>query len=130
MVQQSSQGQEMPGTPVVGAPIAEAWVLLRRDRAEEAVAAFDAILQKESENVDAHYGKGLALRAAGKSDAAVEVFQKTLQLSRKLLADVRSQYGVSDMVSSLETTEDDRYMMLDRMICQRLGELGVETEPA
>ena len=128
MVQESSQDLGTQDSTVVGSPIAEAWVLLRRDRPDEAAAAFDSIVQKESENVDAHYGKGLALRAAGKSDAAVEVFQKTLQLSRKLLADVRSQYGVSDMASSLETTEDDRYMMLDRMICQRLAELGVETE--
>ena len=128
MAQESGQGLEAPAIPVVGSPIAEAWVLLRRDRANEAVAAFDTIVQKESDNVDAHYGKGLALRAVGKTDAAAEVFHKTLQLSRKLLADVRSQYGVTDMVSSLETTEDDRYMMLDRMICQRLAELGVEVE--
>jgi tetratricopeptide (TPR) repeat protein len=128
MVQESNQEHGPQDIPVVGSPIAEAWVLLRRDQLEEAIAAFDTIVQQDSDNVDAHYGKGLALRATGKSDEAVEVFQKTLQLSRKLLAEVRSQYGVSDNVSSLETTEDDRYMMMDRMICQRLAELGVETE--
>ena len=128
MVQESKQGPGILDSVVLGSPLAEAWVLLRRDRADEAASAFESIVQKESDNVDALYGKGLALRAAGKADAAVEVFQKALQLSRKMLAEVRSQYGVSDTSSSLETSEDDRYMMLDRMICQRLAELGVEVE--
>jgi tetratricopeptide (TPR) repeat protein len=128
MAQESNQELGTQDIPVVGSPIAEAWVLLERDRPDEAIAAFDSVIQQEPNNVDARYGKGLALRAAGKSDAAVEEFQKTLQLSRKLLEEVRSQYGVSDSVSSLETTEDDRYMMLDRMIRQRLAELGAKTE--
>jgi tetratricopeptide (TPR) repeat protein len=120
--------QELPNQTPVASLIAEAWALLRQNRIEDAAAIFEQILQKDAKDVDAYYGQGLALRASDKKDAAIESFQKALEVSRKLLAEIRSHYGSDETRSSLETTDDDRYMMLDRMISQRLAELGVATE--
>jgi tetratricopeptide (TPR) repeat protein len=120
--------QELPTQSPVTPLIAEAWGFLRQNRAADAASIFEQLIQKDGEDVDAYYGQGLALRALDKKDAAIESFQKALDVAQKLLAEIRSHYGSDETRSSLDTTDDDRYMMMDRMIHQRLAELGVATE--
>ena len=102
--------------------IGEAWGKLREGQSDGAIAGFEKVLQSAPNNVDAYYGLGLALRAKGQEADAIEAFQKAKEHAATLLEAIRSQVGAEN---SLETTEDDRYMMLSRMIRQRLVELGV-----
>jgi len=101
--------------------IGDAWNHLREGRQSEAISGFEKVLTQIPNNVDAHYGLGLALRANGQEAQAVESFQKGLDHANAMLEAIRSQVGSEN---SLETTEDDRYMMLTRMLKQRLAELG------
>lgn len=107
-------------------PVTRAWASLRTGRNEDAVVVFDELLKADSEDVDAYYGKGMALRAANKDQDAIQAFQAALNISQTLLNTVREKYGIGEGMSSLDTVEDDRYMMLSRMIRQRLSELGIE----
>ncbi|GAB4508538.1 MAG: hypothetical protein OHK0046_01270 [Anaerolineae bacterium] len=106
--------------------IGKAWGELREGNVEGAITGFDSALNTVPNNVDAHYGLGLAFRKAGRDADAIETFQKALELSKQMLEAIRSQIGGDDHHNSLATTDDDRYMMLGRMIRQRLAELGVK----
>lgn len=103
----------------IDAQIAQAWRLQREGNAERAIAEFDRILQQDPDSVDANYGLGLALRAAGRHDAAVTTFQRTLSLLEAANAHLRSGGERTERFS----TEADRIMMMTRMTKQRLSEL-------
>lgn len=111
----------------VDAQVGEAWGQLREGKVNEAINAYARILQTVPNHVDAHYGMGLAQRAAGREADAVESFQRALEVSKEMLAALRSQSGAENQ-NNLQMSEDDRYMMLIRMIGQRLAELGVEAQ--
>ena len=120
--------QELPTKTTTTPMIAEAWGLLRQNRNDDAASIFEQLLQKDATDIDAYYGKALALRALGKKDAAIESFQKALEITSKRLKEIRNQFGGDEARSSLKTTDDDRYMMMENMLSQRLTELGVVTE--
>jgi hypothetical protein len=54
--------------------IAEAWKAHRQGFQDKAIEEFRAILHQNPENFDALYGLGLAEKAAGHTDRAVEAF--------------------------------------------------------
>lgn len=112
----------MQGSSHRDAQIGDAWGKLRDGQFDTAISGFEKVLQTAPNNVDAYYGLGLALREKKQDADAVEAFQKAKEHAANLLEAIRSQVGTEN---SLETTEDDRYMMLSRMIRQRLAELGV-----
>lgn len=99
--------------------IGNAWAAHRAGRNADAIREFEQILRVESDNVDAHYGLGLARRASHDYAGAKEAFDTALQLAKQKL-DVLQ--GEKHQLNP-ETYEDDRYMMLTRMIGQRQTEL-------
>jgi tetratricopeptide (TPR) repeat protein len=99
--------------------IGKAWGAHRAQRNGEAIRDFEQVLKSDNQNVDAYYGLGLAQRASGQYDAARTAFEKALQLAQQK-KDIL-QGGKQE--NNLETQEDDRYMMLIRMLNQRLEEL-------
>jgi len=107
----------------VGSQIGKAWGNLRQGNHDEALSTFETILKDAPKNVDAYYGLGLAQMKAGQESKAIETFQKALETAQELLQAIRGQMGGTN----IETIEDDRYMMLLRMIQQRLNEMGVQT---
>lgn len=73
--------------------------------------------------IDALYGYGLALRKDGNEEKAVENLQQALDQTDMVLRAL----GVDSLESgsnSLDSFADDRFIMLRRMIEQRLEELG------
>jgi len=115
----------MSGEIAPSAPIADAWVNLRTGQMELALAGFDGVLMADSENLDALYGKGMVLRATGQTDAAVSIFRKVLDVSQQRLTELRAQHVGHETAIGFENPEEARFMMLGRMIRQRLAELGV-----
>jgi tetratricopeptide (TPR) repeat protein len=99
--------------------IGDAWDMHRKGDNASAERAFESALQKDANSVDAHYGLGLAKRAAGDRAAAKASFEKAKSLAEQFLAEIRSGSALND----LTTTKDDRYMMLIRMLQQRLTEV-------
>lgn len=109
--------------------IGEAWGLHRNNQNEEAAAAFRELTQVDEHSVDAYYGLGLSLRAMGQREDAVEAFRRAYNLAKEKLealrAEIAEQQGET-VTNSLQMTEDDRFMMLVRMLHQRLAEEGVD----
>lgn len=106
--------------------IGEAWRLHRNGDNQAAIDIFKDILSKTPNNVDANYGLGLALRAKGDKAAAAEAFQRALKLVEEALNAVNTTSSADGHLggNDLDTYEDDRYMMLTKMIKQRLAELA------
>jgi tetratricopeptide (TPR) repeat protein len=89
--------------------IGQAWLSHRQGNNEAAIDQFGRILRSSPDSIDANYGLGLANHAIGNQNAAAESFQRALLITDKLEA---------------ASQEDrDRYMMLSRMIKQRLEEV-------
>ncbi|MBK8134929.1 MAG: tetratricopeptide repeat protein [Chloroflexi bacterium] len=103
----------------ISGKIGDAWAMHRKGDHVNAARAFEDVLRTEAENVDAHYGLGLAKRAAGDKSAAKASFEKAKSLAERNLAELRTNNPSND----LKTNKDDRYMMLTRMLQQRLAEL-------
>lgn len=107
--------------------IGEAWRLHRDGSNEQAITIFKEIIQKAPENVDAHYGLGLAHKASNDMASAADAFQKALSLAEnafnavKTTSEAEGHHGAND----LDTNEDDRFMMLSKMLKQRLEDVGV-----
>ncbi len=106
-------------TPTLAARIGQAWRFEREGKTQAAIAEFERILEEAPDDTDALYGMALAQRAAGHRDAAIEHFQKALQHIEAAMA-ARPR---GDGHHERNTPEDDRRMMLARMIRQRLAEL-------
>jgi tetratricopeptide (TPR) repeat protein len=109
--------------------IGQAWGLSRQGKHREAVTEFERIASTAPDSVDAHYGLGLAQRGLGNKTAAIEAFREAQRLAQNELARLRGGGTVNPEdaqapSNDLNSTEDDRYLMLVRMIAQRLAELG------
>lgn len=107
--------------PNVSSQIGQAWNYHRQGNNKEAIAEFESAIRTAPENVDAYYGLGLAQRAAGDQLAASDSFSKAHSLAKTRLAALHSGESVGN---DLQSSEDDRYLMLVRMIGQRLAEMG------
>lgn len=105
--------------------IGEAWRQHRMGNHDAAVTGFRDILAKHPGHIDALYGLGLAQRANGDSDSARESFNKAIDLAKEALSAVNktSEIEGHSGANDLDSYEDDRYLMLQIMLKQRLDEL-------
>jgi tetratricopeptide (TPR) repeat protein len=115
----------MSSNPSNTSAVTNAWRLQREHQASSAVSEYEKILSQDANNIDALYGIGLALRDSGKKQEAITQFQKVLELVDSAALTRRPVSTVEDEIRIANTPEDDRYMMLSRMIKQRLSELKV-----
>jgi Tfp pilus assembly protein PilF len=102
----------------IAADIGRAWRYQREGKPDAAIGEFERILKQDVNNVDANYGMGLAQRAVGKNENAIKYFRRALELVQA------AEQGRNRAVGERNTGEDDRIMMLNRMIEQRLAELN------
>ncbi|MCU0465083.1 MAG: tetratricopeptide repeat protein [Anaerolineae bacterium] len=100
--------------------IGDGWTALRGGNTDAALDAFRRVLNDDAENIDAHYGLGLAQRSKGDKTSAKTAFETALRVCERELAQLRNGTNVND----LTTTRDDRYMMLIRMLGQRITEVS------
>lgn len=111
--------------------ISNAWRLHREGNSDAAIEGFQAVLAGDSDNIDALYGIGLAYRAAGMNERAVESFtaaQNALEEWEKARVDSGKESDSGDgslVISDPIAGEGDYYLILSKMIGQRLAELGV-----
>jgi tetratricopeptide (TPR) repeat protein len=116
--------------------VGDAWGMLREGQHTAAMAEFERIIGQKPEEIDAQYGMGLALKAAGQREAAITAFQKALKLvDSKLSPTAADKYSTIEVETetlqealtedTLITGKHDRFTMLKRMTTQRLTELGV-----
>ncbi len=106
------------------AAISQAWRNQREHKPGAAIPEFEKILKQDANNVDALYGIGLALRDDGKKELAVAQFQRALELVEAKAVSLRAGQVNEGEHRIANTPDDDRYMMLGRMLHQRLAELG------
>lgn len=106
--------------------VGQAWRLHRDGDNEGAIRAFDSIISANPENVDALYGLGLAHKAAGNPSEAADAFSRALEKTESALSAVQTASHAEGNLgdNDLETNFDDRYMMLTRMLSQRLEDVG------
>jgi tetratricopeptide (TPR) repeat protein len=107
--------------------IGHAWGFLRQGQPDAAIKEFEKILQNEPDNIDANYGMGLAQRGTGQYQAAVKHFQHGLEIvdQNDSAGRIAREAAANDFQTERikpNTAEDDRYMMLTRMLKQRLAE--------
>ena len=105
--------------------VTQAWDQLRGGRADQALKQFEATVADHPEDIDAVYGLGLAQLKLKYRDDAIESFNKALSLISQgqgslVFEEDRQQEHV-------RTPEEDRFLMLTRMVQQRLEELGVQS---
>lgn len=112
----------MSSNPSNTANVSHAWRHQREHQASAAVPEFEQILKQDTNNIDALYGYGLALRDTGNTQGAITNFQKCLELVEAAAAARRPAKNEEEHRVA-NTPEDDRYMMLTRMLKQRLSEL-------
>lgn len=108
--------------------VTSAWDLYRNAQYQQSADAFEALARDISDEVDVYYGLGLALRATGQADGAIDAFRKGYDLSLEKLQAVRDAAKQSEhhAAENLGITEEDRYMMLTRMLHQRLAEHDID----
>ena len=106
--------------------IGQAWRLHRDGDDRGAIEMFNSIVEANPANVDAHYGLGLAYKALGDNSAAAAAFRKALDNTEQALAAVQTASHVEGQLgdNDLDSNVDDRYMMLTRMLNQRLEDVG------
>jgi Flp pilus assembly protein TadD len=105
--------------------IGEAWQLHRMNNNPAAITIFQEILDKNPKDIDALYGLGLAQRAYGENNAAIDTFEQALEVAQNGLKAFDNSLMLDGKVSnSPNTDQDDRFLMLSTMIKQRLAELG------
>jgi cytochrome c-type biogenesis protein CcmH/NrfG len=112
----------MSSNPSNTANVSHAWRHQREHQASAAVPEYEQILKQDANNIDALYGYGLALRDTGNTEGAVANFQKCLELVEAAAA-ARRPAKTEEEHRVANTPEDDRYMMLTRMLKQRISEL-------
>ncbi len=93
-----------------GAQLGQAWGQLRQGSAKSAADAFEQIIKSAPDHLDALFGLALAHKASGQSASAQTHLEKCLALAR---------------AGRTAEPTNDRFMMLERIIQQRLKELGV-----
>ena len=109
--------------------IGQAWRLHRDGDNNGAIRIFDSIISANPENVDAQYGLGLAYKAMGNDSDAADAFRQALDNTERALAAIQTASHVEGHLgdNDLDTSFDDRYMMLTRMLTQRLEDVGGAT---
>lgn len=106
--------------------IGRAWRLHRDGDNRGALRLFEEVIAASPDSVDAHYGMGLAYKASGDFSEASASFQQALNVTEQALSAVQmearaeGQHGSNDLESNI----DDRYMMLTRMLKQRIEDVG------
>lgn len=103
--------------------VSKAWNQQRSGQNANAISEFQKLVQQHPKDIDANYGLGLAQKTAGQTEAAIKTFKNTLELiaeNKKAYDATRAREHEHD---NIKTPEDDRYMMLTRMVNQRLAEL-------
>ena len=103
--------------------IGRAWRLHRDGDSRGAIDMFSSIIEASPANVDAHYGLGLAHKTLGENDAAAAAFKTALDNTEQALTAVQKTSQVEGD-NDLDSNADDRYMMLTRMLNQRLEDVG------
>jgi tetratricopeptide (TPR) repeat protein len=107
--------------------VGSAWGHLRQQNYRDAINEFETILKSAPEDIDAIYGLGLALKADGQNEAAIKSFQKAYSLAKIATTQVPEHHDIPDqgqLEDKLEIAgQNTRYMMLTRMLKQRLTEL-------
>ena len=106
--------------------IGAAWRLHRDGDNSGAVRMFQDIIASTPDSVDARYGLGLAQKALGDNGAAADSFRQALSITEQALSAVQlaSQAEGHHGDNDLDTNFDDRYMMLTRMLNQRVNEVS------
>lgn len=105
--------------------IGEAWRLYRATDILSAIDMFKEIIAEVPDSVDGYYGLGLAQRANGDKAGAASSFQQAMRLARTALeAYTRQEEEAGHRGNSISSYDDDRMMMLIRMLGQRLAEVG------
>jgi len=115
------------GNETIASQVGHAWRYQREGQADNAVKEFEKILRQDPDDIDANYGMGLAQRSAGHPQAAIEYFQHALDIvdtkdsAGRIARDAAANDFQTERIKP-NTAEDDRYMMLTRMLKQRLAE--------
>ena len=106
--------------------VGQAWRLHRDGDNDGAIRMFESLVAANPENVDALYGLGLAHKATGDNAAAASAFGQALGMTESALAAVKTTSHTEGNLgdNDLGTNIDDRYMMLTRMLSQRLEDVG------
>jgi tetratricopeptide (TPR) repeat protein len=107
----------------LNASISQAWRYQREHQAATAITEYEKILKQDANNIDALYGYGLSLRDTGKKAEATAQFKRALELVDAAALSRRPATTGEEEHRTVNTPEDDRYMMLSRMIKQRLSEI-------
>lgn len=92
-----------------GAQLGQAWGLLRQGSASAAADGFQQILKAAPDHLDALFGLGLAQKVGGQASSAQTNFEKCLELVR---------------TGRKAEPNNDRFLMLERIVQQRLKEIG------
>jgi tetratricopeptide (TPR) repeat protein len=71
--------------------VRRAWLFYANHNYEKSIDDFYRALDSDPENVDTVFGLGLALKADGKKEKAVETFEKTLTMMSTLEDHIRAQ---------------------------------------
>jgi tetratricopeptide (TPR) repeat protein len=115
---------------IIDAQIGQAWRYQREGNVKAALAEYERILKLNDSNIDANYGMGLTQRLAGDKEKAIQYFRRALELVEKgdSVGKAAREVAANTPGERIKpnTVEDDRYMMLTRMINQRLEELGAK----
>ena len=101
--------------------IGKAWRMHREGNNSGAIGMFQDAIQSDPESIDALYGLGLAQKASGDLSAAKEAFSSALEHLQHSSA---AEAAALAQEHHSETNLGDRYIMLNRMLNQRLEELG------
>jgi cytochrome c-type biogenesis protein CcmH/NrfG len=107
----------------VKAQISKAWSTHQSGNAKSAINEFEQILKQDQNNVDAMYGLGLAQRKAGDHAQAHNSFESALKLVEEAINKRLTALG-TDSAMSRSSVENDRNLILQRMLKQRLAELN------
>lgn len=106
--------------------LGEGWGLHRSKDNAAAVKVFESLVSKleggkDSADlahlVDALYGLGLAQRATGDKAGAIKSFESALELAKQGFAK-----NAKEGFNNIKTSEDDRFLMLQSMLNQRIAE--------
>ena len=105
--------------------IGKAWRHHRDGDNHGAIRAFEDIIAGNPDSVDAHYGLGLAHKAMGNDAAAADAFKHALSVTEQTLSAVQLTSHAAGHLgdNDLDTNVDDRYMMLTRMLKQRIEDV-------
>ena len=104
--------------------ISAGWAAHRSGDNQDALRHFEAALAVDNENIDAYYGIGLAKRDLGQLNEAKAAFEQSLLLTRNK---IEMAQPMNDG-NAVNIPDIDRYMMLIRMIGQRLAEVKLLTQ--